>query len=76
MQIYETTGGVFDAAGSTAPSSAQVGTATLAFAGCSTATLSYAFTGGANGVRTGMLDLVRVGPMPPGCVSTASPARL
>jgi len=63
--LYETSGGVFD--GSAATSTSAVGSARLQFDGCSAATLDYAFNAGADGQRSGSLNLVRVTAPPPGC---------
>lgn len=63
--LYETTGGVFD--GSEATTTSAVGSARLEFDGCNAATLDYAFNAGADGQRSGSLNLVRVTAPPPGC---------
>jgi hypothetical protein len=68
VQLSETTGGVFDAS-PPAPVSAAVGTATIAFHGCSALTLTYTFTGGSLNGTSGSMNLTRVGPVPAGCVS-------
>lgn len=67
LQLYETTGGAFDA---TAPAakSVPVGTATLAFQSCSTATFTFNFTGGSSSGASGTIGLTRVGPVPAGCL--------
>lgn len=65
IAIVETTGGVFNSP--TAPTSAQVGTANIAFQSCNTMTLSYQFTGGENQGLSGTINLTRVGPTPAGC---------
>ncbi len=63
--IYDTTGGVFNQA---APiSTNQVGTATLVYASCGSATLTYTFTAGANAGAHGSMNLVRLGAIPAGC---------
>jgi protocatechuate 3,4-dioxygenase beta subunit len=67
VTLYETTGGIFDTAKPAAQTSAVVGNATIQFASCSAATLSYTFTGGTNAGRAGTLALSRVGPIPAGC---------
>jgi hypothetical protein len=64
--LYETTGGLLDRA-SPAPATAQVGTATLTFASCNSATMTYAFTAGSNAGRAGAMNLVRVGSVPASC---------
>lgn len=66
LQLYETTGGAFDAS-SPMPVTAAVGSATLTFASCTSATLAYTFTEGGSSGRTGTLALARVGPAPAGC---------
>ena len=63
--IYDTTGGVFDQAATTM--TAQVGTASLVFHSCSSATLDYNFTAGPNAGRNGTLNLARITPPPTGC---------
>ncbi|GAA0708845.1 hypothetical protein GCM10009105_08770 [Dokdonella soli] len=63
--IYNTTGGVFNQAATT--STVPVGSASLVFHSCNSATLSYAFTAGANAGASGSLNLSRIGPMPAGC---------
>ena len=68
VQIFETTGGVFDMPTLPPPSSVQVGTGTLAFQSCSAATFSYNFTGGSSSGMSGLIALSRIGPVPAGCV--------
>lgn len=63
--IYESIGGVFNAAATT--QTKQVGTATLSFNSCTSATLKYAFTSGTNSGQSGTLDLTRIGATPNGC---------
>ena len=72
LPLFETTGGVFDQPTNPAPTSTQVGTATLTFASCTSAQLSFNFTGGSSGGRSGTVSLARVGPVPPGCTLAAS----
>lgn len=67
VQIYETTGGTFDAPPSAGQGTMAVGTGTMSFQSCSVATFSYNFTGGSSIGRTGTITLGRVGPVPPGC---------
>lgn len=67
LDIYETTGGVFDAPSLPAPKSVKVGTATLTFQSCSTATLNFTFTGGSSSGASGTINLTRIGPVPVGC---------
>lgn len=67
VTLYETTGGVFDAPSAPLPATVPVGTGTIAFPDCASATLDYAFTAGSNGSHAGRIALMRVGPVPPGC---------
>ncbi len=69
LTIYETRGGIFDQ-GTYPPPNAQTvaaGTATLAFQGCTRASLAYNFTAGAMAGARGTIALSRIGPAPPGC---------
>ena len=70
MPLFLTTGGLFDTPTVPLPStqSLAVGTSTLAFASCTRATLTYAFSAGPNAGRSGTIALTRVGPTPAGCV--------
>jgi len=63
--IYDTTGGVFNQAAPIATH--QVGNATLVYHSCSSATLAYTFTAGANAGLSGTLNLSRLGAVPNGC---------
>lgn len=63
--LYETTGGVFDHAATT--TTQRVGHADLVFHDCASATLTYAFTSGANAGHGGVLDLARIGATPTTC---------
>jgi hypothetical protein len=65
LDIFETTGGVFDSP--PARDGSKVGTGTLAFQSCSTATFAFNFTGGSSAGASGTIALTRVGPVPPGC---------
>ena len=67
MQIYETTGGMFDTPKPPGQNTVVVGAGTMAFQSCSAATFSYNFIGGTNSGLSGLINLSRVGPMPPGC---------
>ena len=68
LRFFETTGGAFDTPTSPAPSTVVVGSGTLAFQNCSSATLSYNFTGGSSSSgASGSIALKRVGPVPAGC---------
>lgn len=64
MAIRTTTGGVFD--DSAPPTTQLVGTASLQFHDCYSATLTYNFTAGSNAGRSGSMGLTRV-LAPPGC---------
>lgn len=66
VTLYETTGGIFDSTAATA-SSGAVGTGTLAFQNCSSATLNFKFTGGSSSGASGSIALSRIGPVPQGC---------
>ncbi|HYT97756.1 MAG TPA: intradiol ring-cleavage dioxygenase [Casimicrobiaceae bacterium] len=68
MPIYQPTGGIFDTTTASGQATVQVGTATVIFSGCSSATLMYAFTGGSNAGLSGTIALTRVGPTATGCV--------
>src|ERR1022692_2520501 len=46
VQIYETTGGMFDTPTPPGQSTVETGTGTMAFQSCTAATFSYTFTGG------------------------------
>jgi hypothetical protein len=67
VQIYQTTGGVFNTSTATPPTTVSVGSGTLSFQSCTSATLSYNFTGATNGGASGTIALSRVGPVPVGC---------
>jgi hypothetical protein len=64
--LYETTGGAFNAA-DPKPSTSSVGTATVRFASCTSASIDYNFASGGNAGRSGTIQLARVGPAPVGC---------
>jgi Leucine-rich repeat (LRR) protein len=72
VTIYDTTGGIFDAAWPPAQSdfmtTAPVGSTDITFQSCSTLTIDYRFTAGENAGRTGTLHLARLSPVPAGCV--------
>ena len=74
LPLFETTGGVFDQPTDPKPTSASVGTATLTFASCTSAQLTFNFTGGSSVGKSGTIALGRVGPVPPGCVAAAAAA--
>lgn len=67
VTLYETTGGAFNQATAPAPATNAVGTGTVTFASCTSASLSYNFTGGGNVGKSGTIQLARVGPTPAGC---------
>jgi hypothetical protein len=67
VTLYETIGGKFNAPSSPAPRTTAVGNGTLAFQSCTSATLSYAFTGGSSSGLSGTIALSRIGPVPRGC---------
>jgi Right handed beta helix region len=69
LQIYETTGGIFDTGTAPGPATVPVGSATLTFQSCTSATFAYVFTGGSSSGRSRTITLARVGPAPPGCAS-------
>jgi murein DD-endopeptidase MepM/ murein hydrolase activator NlpD len=64
--IFETTGGLFDQPD--APTTVQVGVASLTFSSCSDAELDYQFDAGQSAGTSGRIELVRLLPAPPGCV--------
>jgi hypothetical protein len=72
LPLFETTGGVFDQPTNPNPSSMPVGSATLTFASCTSAQLNFNFTSGSSMGQSGTIALTRVGPVPPGCISTAA----
>jgi len=63
MQLYRTTGGAFNAS-APAPSTLAVGSATLTFQNCTSATFAFRFTGEPTSTT---VSLKRIGPVPPGC---------
>ena len=65
LNIYETTGGVFNSGKVSA--GPPVGTATVTFVSCSVLNLSYNFTGGTNAGKSGSIALTRVVAAPAGC---------
>ncbi len=67
MEIFETTGGVFDSPTPPATTAPKVGTGTLSFQSCSTGTFTFNFTGGSSAGASGTIALTRIGPVPPGC---------
>ena len=69
VTVYETTGGMFDAPTPAGQKTVAVGTGTMAFQSCSAATFNYNFIGGTSIGLSGTINLIRVGPVPPGCTS-------
>jgi hypothetical protein len=69
VTIYETTGGLFDIPTPSGQKSVAVGTGTITFQSCTAATFSYNFAAGTNIGLSGVINLGRVGPVPPGCTS-------
>lgn len=72
LDLYETTGGVFDTHTVPGPASVKVGTGTLTFQSCSTATFNFNFTGGSSSGSSGTISLTRIGPVPAGCAFAAT----
>jgi hypothetical protein len=66
LDIYQTTGGVFDQDALT--ETAPVGTAILTYTSCTNADFDYTFTAGDLEGRTGTLHLTRVAQAPDDCV--------
>jgi hypothetical protein len=69
VTIYETTGGMFDTPTPPGQKTVPVGTGTMAFQSCTAATFSYNFSGGTSAGLSSTINLIRVGPVPPGCTS-------
>jgi hypothetical protein len=69
VQIFETTGGVFDTPTPPGQQTLPVGSGTMAFQSCLAATFSFTFTGGSSNGVSGTIVLQRVGPVPKGCTS-------
>jgi hypothetical protein len=68
VMLYETWGNSFDS-GDPRSGTFEVGTATATFFSCNAASLTFTFTGGSNAGASGTINLMRVGPTPPGCGS-------
>jgi len=64
--IYTSTGGIFDSSTGVVLTNA-VGTATLSYMDCNTATLDYTFTSGELSGRAGSIPLTRLGETPVSC---------
>jgi len=69
VTINETTGGIFDTPTPPGQQTVAVGTGTMSFQSCSAAKFDYNFTGGSSMGLVGSINLIRVGPVPPGCTS-------
>lgn len=67
MLVYSTTGGTFDSTHGTV-TTVQVGTATLTFTSCDSATLDYELTEGEWAGLAGSIPLTRLLPTPQSCV--------
>jgi hypothetical protein len=65
VSIFQTTGGLFDDAGSVA--TVAVGSSNISFQSCTEMIVSYTFTSGENVGRTGTMHLNRLSPVPAGC---------
>lgn len=75
VTLYETKGGQFDTPTPTTQTTGAVGTGTWTYQGCSTATFTYAFTGGTSSGRSGSIAVTRVGPVPPVAPRNAGQAK-
>ena len=69
VTIYQTTGGVFNMPSPPAQKTVAVGSGTMTFESCTAATFSYNFTAGSSSGLSGVINLIRVGPVPPGCTA-------
>jgi hypothetical protein len=69
MTVYASTGGAFDSSNGTVHTDA-VGTATLTYTSCETATFDYTFTAGELNGRSGSIPLSRLGRTPVSCSFT------
>ncbi|HEV7490623.1 MAG TPA: hypothetical protein VGO25_07440, partial [Rhodanobacteraceae bacterium] len=65
ITIFESTGGVFSNPATV--TTTAVGTASVVFHGCTSATLTYSFDAGANNGQSGTIALVRTAPALAGC---------
>jgi hypothetical protein len=66
MTIYSSTGGAFDSSGGPVRTDA-VGTATLTYTSCASATFDYTFTSGELDGQSGSIPLSRLGATPESC---------
>jgi len=69
LTIHETVGGMFDTPTPPGQKTVAVGTGTMTFQSCSAAKFDFSFTGGTSINLVGSINLIRVGPVPPGCAS-------
>jgi len=69
LSLYESTGGTFDSS-ATIVETDQVGTATLTFNSCTSATFTYQFNVGELAGTSGSIDLSRLGATPTSCTTT------
>ena len=69
VTIYESTGGMFDTPTPPGQKTVVVGSGTMTFQSCAAAKFDYSFTGGTSIGLVGSINLIRVGPVPPGCTS-------
>jgi len=69
LTVYESTGGTFDSSATTVTTD-QVGTATLTFESCTSATFAYQFDQGDLAGTSGSIDLARLGAVPMSCLTT------
>jgi hypothetical protein len=67
VTIYETTGGMFDTPIPPGQKTVAIGSGTMTFQSCSSATFNYNFAGGSSSGLSGTIALSRLGPLPPGC---------
>ena len=70
MTVYESTGGAFDSSDTVRTD--PVGTATLTYTSCDSATFDYTFTSGELDGRTGSIPLSRLGETPSSCIFSNS----
>ena len=65
LTVYASTGGIFDSSGGV--TTTPVGTATLTYTSCTTATLDYTFTAGELSGQSSTIPLTRLGNTPASC---------
>jgi len=66
LTLYDTTGGTFDSS-ATVVSTVPIGTATLTFTSCTTATFDYSITAGELAGQSDTIPLSRLGSVPASC---------